>query len=710
MLPSSTDAAVACPLDTLRRGRQPLTAAFLAVFIAAFAYVRYTGLIVFMGDTFLLANRAKHFADEFNLHVSHGVSPIIYPPLYSLVLSIAYLFDDPADIFKVTLALHVLLTASQVVPLFLLLRQYCHLDAKPAAAMAAVLALSPSALPYTSIALTEVLYCPVILWLVVVLSQVWIAGDRVKYLAAGTVFAVAMLTRSAATAVVLAYALTGIVLLWLYRKEAEQSKFTKRGLALSAVSFAVVFGGWCLFERIFVHYEGADAQFEVATVLGVFTDLGRLDLHASWLANCFFYFLTSPLSLAGAFPMVLFLRRPALLRRDPLAIFLLLSLFCSAAVCSLVLADSWGGRDLTFNRYVMPYVVFFFLLAIRYRAHFDRAMLAACAVVIGLAVISFKPSSLACHFIDALVLFGKQRPYPLADVLLKLGYFAITVTAGWLWLCCDKGKRFAFGLTGMLWLATHAAAANYYRNSGDLNISNYQGAAEKALSIAAAKGSEVFYDPAFDIKDPFAATRILYYWPNLRINPLPPDQLAKRAIPPRSSILYFTSDPLLGLEPLAEDRGAIRLYEITRHQATPDAPESRSFFTVNPGPRLPGTEYGDKDGRKIAVRWLGKGAGFLIDAPPGTDEINVRLTLATYGAPRTAALLVNGQPATPTYRVEGDFWGSGSLPTVATFRARVKPGPNLFEVTAAEPPAKLPDGREVLFLLIGEITAEPVSK
>jgi len=252
MLPSSTDAAVACPLDTLRRGRQPLTAAFLAVFIAAFAYVRYTGLIVFMGDTFLLANRAKHFADEFNLHVSHGVSPIIYPPLYSLVLSIAYLFDDPADIFKVTLALHVLLTASQVVPLFLLLRQYCHLDAKPAAAMAAVLALSPSALPYTSIALTEVLYCPVILWLVVVLSQVWIAGDRVKYLAAGTVFAVAMLTRSAATAVVLAYALTGIVLLWLYRKEAEQSKFTKRGLALSAsLSPSSSAAGVCLSESSF---------------------------------------------------------------------------------------------------------------------------------------------------------------------------------------------------------------------------------------------------------------------------------------------------------------------------------------------------------------------------------------------------------------------------------------------------------------------------
>lgn len=72
------------------RGYLGLIVAFAGVFIAAWVYVSYTGLIVFMGDSFLLANRAKHVADQLNLNLNNQLAPLIYPPLYPIVMAIAY--------------------------------------------------------------------------------------------------------------------------------------------------------------------------------------------------------------------------------------------------------------------------------------------------------------------------------------------------------------------------------------------------------------------------------------------------------------------------------------------------------------------------------------------------------------------------------------------------------------------------------------------
>lgn len=110
----------------------------------------------------------------------------------------------------------------------------------------------------------------------------------------------------------------------------------------------------------------------------------------------------------------------------------------------------------------------------------------------------------------------------------------------------------------------------------------------------------------------------------------------------------------------------------------------------------------------MAVRSLHTVAEFYIDAPDGVEEASVQLTLGTFGMARTAALTVNGTATEQMYRVEGDFWGSA--PTVATFRVRLKAGRNECKVTTGEPPSKLPDGREVIFLLVWDITVDTVTK
>ncbi len=117
--------------------------AFAAVLAVILAYVSYTGLIAYMGDSFLLANRAKHLADQFNLNLNNGLVALIYPPLYPILIAFAYRFQDTHLIFRSILIVNALLAASQVFPLSLLLQQYSKISRKNAIWLAAVLVLSP---------------------------------------------------------------------------------------------------------------------------------------------------------------------------------------------------------------------------------------------------------------------------------------------------------------------------------------------------------------------------------------------------------------------------------------------------------------------------------------------------------------------------------------------------------------------------------------
>ena len=56
-----------------------------------------------------------------------------------------------------------------------------------------------------------------------------------------------------------------------------------------------------------------------------------------------------------------------------------------------------------------------------------------------------------------------------------------------------------------------------------------------------------------------------------------------------------------------------------------------------------------------------------------------------------------------TFLVDGDYWSTPA--SVVEFRARVKDGSNLCRIMASEPATTLADGREVAFLLIGDVEA-----
>jgi len=679
----------------------PMMVAFAVVLVAAFAYVSYTGLIVFMGDSFLLANRAKHLVDHWDLNLDNGLAPLIYPPLYPILMAAAYLVHDPQANFHLILLINVLLAASQVIPVCLLLEQYCNLSRTVAACLAAALALSPASLPYTSMMMTEVLYFPVLAWLAFFVSRALNSSRTSGFIGAGAALALAMLTRSAASVVLVSYGIVLLAYLWMHRNKDWRAAF--RCAALSACVFAVLDGGWLLFERFFVKYQGFMPQFELANVLGILQSARRFDLHFSWFTNCIFYFMLAPLSLASVFTFTLFARKPGLLRRDLTAVFFLSSMLMSAVVTSLVTEDHWGGRELTWNRYVMPYLIFALILAIRYRAGFNRDFLFLGTIVMALAALAFRPSYLGCHFTDALALFEKRR-FPFPEASVNFAYFASVITAAWFWVRGSRASRgVALALTALVWAASDVASARTYHRGGDLNVTAYHGLAERAFRDSRAyPGSSVYYDPDFTRTDLFSGLRVLFFWPDLTIRPLPRDEFARLAVPARAHVLYFTTAILGVAPPLGEERGSVKLYELTGEQLSrAHSQPGASTLDMDMLGDFPAPEVGEKDHKSYFVRWLPQETDFTGNVyGPSTGAI-LSVELATNGPPRSARLIVNGRPAGEAVSVKGNFWSTPS--TVARFHVFLDHGQNSFRLVSVEPSGKLPDGRPVSFLMIGEV-------
>lgn len=676
--------------------------AFGAALAATLLYVSYAGLIVYMGDSFLLANRAKHLADQFNLNLNNGLSPLIYPPLYPILIAFVYRFQDPHLIFRLILLVNALVTASQVFPLHLLLEEYSNLSRKNAVWLATAIALAPASLPYSTMVMTDVLYCPVVLWLSLFMNRAMQRRRAKDFLATGLTLAAAMLTRSAASVALVASGIALGAYFWQHR--ASWTEFLKTGIAAGAGGFFALYGCWIVFERFFVKYEGFMPQFVVSSIPAIFLNAQRFDLHFSWFTNLLFYYLTAPLSLAGAFVFVLFAWRPAILRRDAMAVFFLTCMLIGAAVASFVTDDHWGGRELTWNRYVMPYVVFAVLMAIRYRSFARPFIFSACTAVMAVAVLSSRPAYLGCHFTDALALFGKVRPFQSSDAFTNLLYFALVFAGGWLWLHKSKtSQRIALMLTGCLWLATDVASARYYRNSGDLNITAYNGIAERAYQASRMfPGSQLYYDPEFTRSDPFPGLRVLFFWPNLDIRPLASYQFAQIDPPSNAHVLYFTTLKLDSATPVAEERGHMKLYDVTGSQLRQSRSQSQGTrLGLDIRDDFPQAEIGERDHRRYQVRWLPRITEFEGTLGGETVNATVSLELATNGPPRTAKLIVNGKPALETYRVEGNFWNTAS--TTARFRVTLNHGPNSFRLTSVEPAGRLSDGREVAFLMIGDV-------
>jgi hypothetical protein len=689
----------------------PVWLASAATFVAALALNLWIGLVVFMGDSYLLADRAKHLILAGNLNVNNAVGSLIYPPLYPILISPAYLFHTPETSFRVILILHSLYVACQVWPLYKLLREYGNVPSPYAEWLACALSLAPFTLPYSCMMLTEVAYFPLILWMTYFYLRYQTQGNNADAIRAGVFLGLMMLVRTAASTVLVALTGASLLSIWQVRGEAQLLRARFTGFASSLLSFGAIIGVWKIVESQLVAYQVNGSYFTADDIRIIFAESKRFDHHFSWLTNTIFYYLTAPLSLAGCFFYSIAFRRPRTLLKDPLFPFAVLTLIVSAITVVLVMTQSWGGRELTWNKYLCPYVFFIVLVAIRYRSWFNRAQFRVSAIVLSLIFLAFKPSGLGCHFTDALVLFtSNTNLFKLPETVANAIFVALLFLPGWLWL--ENRRVAAAALTGALWLASIGGATYVYKNAGDLNVSNYTGAAQKALaSVQANPNTAVYYDPSFGSTDQFGAMRMLFYWPTFAAAANVEDLPALAAKSPQP-ILYLTAKQLPNGNLIGEDRGIVKIYSLNSATlgAAPAAPPV-ALPAAAPGTTLKavlaedvaGAESAEWKARKYSIRWLRQSTSFTIENPGTAFSGVVRIQLGVATSFHTIQLTANGQTGPERPLIQKVFWAHG--PDEAVFKVNMKPGRNTFTLTSIEKPDHLPDGRDVALLLIGDIVA-----
>lgn len=669
-------------------------AAAAAAFAGSALFNFSTGLIVFMWDSQLLADRAKHLAQQGNLNVSEVFGGLVYPPLYPIAITPAYFTQNPETTFSLLLLIHALLVALQVWPLRWLLAEYAGVGEKGSAWLAVALALAPYTLPYGAMVLTEVLYFPVLLWMICFYLRWQRSGSPRDAVGAGVFLALMMLTRAAALTVAVGVAGAMIHALWRARLDRDELRRRALGMAALLGTMVAITAGWKGFEKAFVSYGAVGAYFDLDDIKRVFSSGKEFDHHMTWLSNAVFYYITAPLSIAGFFFYALLFRRARLLLSDPLAPMALLTMAVSAVVVVLVMPLEMGGRDLTWNKYLAPYVIFPVLVAARYRAWYRGGDAVLAATILSVAVLAFRPASLGCHFADALVLFSANLTrLPLPETLANLLYAGGVLLPAWLW---RRGAvRAAAVFTGIMWVSALAGTVVYYRNSGDFNISRYEGLAKRVLAETRANPrAEVYFDPKMKT-DFFGAGRILFYWPTI-LQSAPPLQVEERARRASGPVYYFTDKEIGFAAPEARERSTIHLFKLS----SGGAPEKKGL-SILLAADVWAQEDAKWDGKDYRVRWLQRDTTFTVYNPGAATNAQVRMRLAVAEKPRAMRLEANGTLLAEMQRIERIMWVNGSHNV--TFEVPMKPGPNRFRLTTADPLDMLPGGRAVSALLIGDI-------
>lgn len=534
---------------------------FIIVLLATTIYCFKTGLIVFMGDSYLLADRAKHLIYEGTLHSEQY---IIYPPLYPLLVSPAYIFLRPEVTHTIILSLNALMYASAFFPIRLLLKNYSGLKENGSTLVGVLLTVAPFSMPYTSMYLYDAFSYPVFLWFCVFMDSLLRKRSTKDFVLAGVFLALGVLVKDSLKNLIAGFVVISTIdiIQSKFNNSNSQVVFTK--YTYTFLAFSIIYGAWFLIERLFIAYPPV-----TYSNLTWVAKLSEVDLRFSWLSNIFFYYLSAPLSAAGIFTMLCVIFRPRLLLED---LFILFSFLCGlGASLSVVILmpSSYGGADLTWNRYQALYVLLFILIALRYIHLLDFKFFKSICALLMLFLLIGVPAKLGCHFPDALVFFMKaSNPLKLPSIILDVLYLLMMIIPITLLL---NGKRWAKGAAlaflFLVYLAGDGAAYLYWSQPGGLHIESYRGICniitERYLRD---RGILVFYDPNPDNKaiSHLTIKRYHFYLPFF-MKPKSLDNIRALAATSSSELFYLTDKSIYrGGEKIAEDPTGVKLYSFSK--------------------------------------------------------------------------------------------------------------------------------------------------
>lgn len=301
-----------------------------------------------------------------------------YPPGYSIILSVAYLFSDDMEVvYRIMLLINCILTSAILFPSYFILREFCNKNFSILGSI--TISTLPSVTLYTFVLMSENLFIPLFVFSGWFLLKSYSNGGKPWDLLAGLSIFYLYLTRSIGIAMIVGLLISFLFYMLISSKEQNVSEILKDKYLL-IVSFAAPAIFWTFYKSIFdqeISRYNTDRYF--AILFGFFSDMDSFKIFLSLflhelefliLSSYFVVFFIACLIVIKIYEEFksCFVLDWNIRNCSEIAMNLpLISLFIYIIISSVILVVITVAHmypTLIFGRYIDPIVPFIFLLGI----------------------------------------------------------------------------------------------------------------------------------------------------------------------------------------------------------------------------------------------------------------------------------------------------------------------------------------------------------
>ncbi len=212
---------------------------YFAIFASKLILAAFIQAPSALSDDYMYVKIAQSFHDSLTLSI-HDVPSKLYPPLYSIILSISYIFKDMRTAYFVMKLINALISSLIMFPAYLLAREF--MQEKKSILVSIVVALLPSSFAFSGYVMAENLFYPLFLFSVYFVYKSFTSKSYIWDALAGLSIGLAFLTRS--LGIVLLFVIASILLIRLFLRDNIFLEIKKK--SLMAVIFAVTMLPWFL--------------------------------------------------------------------------------------------------------------------------------------------------------------------------------------------------------------------------------------------------------------------------------------------------------------------------------------------------------------------------------------------------------------------------------------------------------------------------------
>lgn len=317
-------------------------------------------LQVAFNDSWIFSDLAKRIAMLGTPKTE--IFDLIYPPLYPLLISHAYLETDPQKIFELIWKTNNLVHCVLFFPLYFLLRSYCRLSKGLSLGFGVLLAVSPVTLHYTGWFLSESLYIPLVAILFMLVHFGMYRRSVIAALGFGLFLSLLPLAKAIGQIFVLTFFIVAILRL-PPKRELPRYFFL---LALVTIGLMAP----VLINKLYFSTDITGSSYGSELEKGL-----RMKWTYSALRwkNMFLFYLYAPAVASGLFFLWLIVRRFKELFRDDFALFSAIAFGLHLIIVPLYTTSD--AADVFHGRYIGPLVFTSTLIFFRYRQYLDKSAL-----------------------------------------------------------------------------------------------------------------------------------------------------------------------------------------------------------------------------------------------------------------------------------------------------------------------------------------------